>query len=251
MNDEVVRVAGLTCAFGDSVVLNDVHLSLKRGERRGIIGPNGSGKSTLLNSLSGWMRPRSGSIQLYGQNITGFSPAEIATLGMTRTFQYVQLSVSQTVLANVSIALFRRYRIGYSMWRPLTKHTAVRDEAFAILARLHLTHYADSVVEHLSYGVQKQVELAMLLAAQASVLLLDEPAAGLSEEESAEVLAILQSMSQDIAILVIEHDIDFLLGLAESVTVLSDGRVIYDGSAADVRESAEVAQIYMGTGGFH
>ncbi|MDI4238305.1 ABC transporter ATP-binding protein [Bradyrhizobium sp. Arg237L] len=233
--------------FGGTVAVSDVSLQIKRGARHGVIGPNGAGKTTLFNLISGWTAADSGTILLDGEPIHQLSAEQVVRRGLARTFQYAQLCATMTVLANIVLALQGQQRLIYSFFRPIAAYAGLVQTAKGILADVGLGQYADTQVSALSYGAQKQVEVAMVLATRPAVLLLDEPTAGLSPAESSSMLQLLRSLDPEITILIIEHDMDVLFGLADTITVLNAGEVLSEGSAAEIRADPLVRQAYMGS----
>lgn len=247
MSTPAIRLRQLSCAFGATRALNNIDLDVMPGERHGIIGPNGSGKSTLFNVLTGWARPSQGEICIHGASVGRCSPEQVARLGVARTFQYVQLCQSQTVLDNLLVALICERGLAGVFWHRLKAYDSLRDSAIEVLRRLDLLSITDTCVAELSYGIQKRVELAMLLVRKVSIVLLDEPTAGLSASETGDILDVLREIDRTVTVIVIEHDMDVLFGIAERVTVLSAGEMIAHGEAQSVRNHEDVARLYLGT----
>ncbi len=246
MTDPALQLNSLSVHFGGVVAVADVTLTVAPGERRGIIGPNGAGKTTLFNLVSGWIRPTSGSIVLHGTDVTGSSPDRLARVGLTRTFQRTQLCGSLSIRDNVELAVQAKLRILDRMWRPTSKMAEVRQRAGQILDDLGMSAIPDVPSASLSYGVQRQSEVAMAIATQPSVLLLDEPTSGLSPAETHEMAAFLSGLPGEMTMLIVEHDMDVVFGIAERVLVMNEGRVLADGTPDEIRGSAEVQLAYMG-----
>jgi branched-chain amino acid transport system ATP-binding protein len=223
-----------------------VSLTVRPGERRALIGPNGAGKTTLFNLVSGAIPVSSGTIELFGRDITGMPSHRRAALGLARTFQINNLFPALTVLENCLLAVQALTRTKFSMFRPLDRYPALADRARATLASVGLADRVGATVRHLSHGEQRQLEIALALAGQPRVLLLDEPTAGLSPAESQLMARLLRALDPAITVLMIEHDMDIALEMAERVTVLHYGRVIADGLREEVKANSLVREIYLG-----
>jgi len=241
-----LAVTGLTKSFGGLRVTNGVDLAIAPGERRLIIGPNGAGKTTLFNLITGEMAPDAGSIALFGQDITRTPCRRRAHLGMARTYQIITLFPRYTILRNVTLAL-----LGLSglRWNPLIdldrQHELARhaDEA---LARVGLRHIADRPLTETSYGERRRVEIAMAMAQSPKVLLLDEPFAGLSIDERRDVQQLLAAIPRDVTMVMIEHNMDVALDLADRITLLHFGEVIVEGTRAEVVADPRTREVYLG-----
>jgi len=227
MTDYALRLEGVSKWFGGLRAVDGVELAVRPGERRALIGPNGAGKTTLFNLIAGVLAPS-------------------ARLGLTRTFQITNLFPSLTVLQNVVLAAQALTRAKFSMLRPLEGFADVHARAREALAAVGLGDRAGRTVRQLSHGEQRQLEIAMALAGRPRVLLLDEPAAGLSQAEAQLMTALLRGLDPAITLLIIEHDMDIALRIAEHVTVLHYGRVIADGAREAVKADATVREIYLG-----
>ena len=236
----------LTKAFGGLEAVKDVDLRVTHGERRAIIGPNGAGKTTFFNLINGQYPVTSGSIELLGRNVTKLSAHKRAALGLGRTFQITNLFPTKTVIDNLVISAMGLMSTKFSMFRPLSSYGPLYDKAEGTLKSLGLLELDQVLVKNLSYGEQRQVEIAMALISQPKVLLLDEPTAGLSPAESHMMSEIIQALDPSITILIIEHDMDVALSVADTITVLHEGRVFMEGSANEVRGNAKVQEIYFG-----
>ena len=237
---------GLNRAFGALPVTRDVDLTLEKGARRALIGPNGAGKTTLVNLITGALKPHSGRVLLDGEDITLTGQAERARRGLARTFQINQLFRGLPVLQNVGMAISERDGHGNNMWRPLGSTRVVLDEALDYLDALRLTDDALKLVRELPYGRQRLVEIAIALAQKPRVLLLDEPAAGVPSSETHLILDVVASLDPDIAILIIEHDMDVVFRFAKEITVLVQGAVFTQGTPEEIMANAAVRAVYLG-----
>ncbi len=237
----------LTHDFGGLRALDDVTLAVGGGERRVILGPNGAGKTTLFNMITGLLSPLAGTIQLFGDDVTTLSPYRRARLGLGRTFQINTLFPRLTVLESVLLAVQGADAARFSLWRPRSVYRHLERRAQDLLAEWNLADRRDVPTRELSYGEQRQVELLLALAGRPRVLLLDEPTAGLSAVETAAVVGMIQRFPRDVTVLLIEHDMDVALTLAERVTVMHQGRVLADGTRDEVRADARVTEIYLGS----
>jgi branched-chain amino acid transport system ATP-binding protein len=241
-----LEVIGLNKAFGGLKVTQGVSLVVKPGERRLIIGPNGAGKTTLFNQISGDMQPNSGQVKLFGEDVTRLAPYQRAHRGLSRTYQIITLFAGDTLEHNVTLGLLGLLRSRWQMWRPLLSYRHLADEARRTLDSVGLLHLANHPVSELAYGEKRRVELAMALSQKPRVLLLDEPLAGLSDSERATVKALIASISKETTVVMIEHDMDTALDLAETVTLLDYGRVIVDGERDQVIADERTREVYLG-----
>jgi branched-chain amino acid transport system ATP-binding protein len=242
-----LEVVHLKKAFGGLVVTDDVSLAIGPGERRLIIGPNGAGKTTLFNQISGDLHPNSGRIKLFGEDITSLRPYERAHRKLSRTYQIITLFSGDTIEHNVSLSLLGLRPSRWHMWRPMTFYKDIAAEARRTLDTVGLLHLAHHPISDVTYGERRRVELAMALAQKPRVLLLDEPLAGLSNAERSVVKSLIASIPRDTTVIMIEHDMDTALDLAESVTLLNYGRVIVDGERDAVIADARTREVYLGT----
>ncbi len=239
-------VTSLCKSFGGLRVVINVDLVVEPGERRLIIGPNGAGKTTLFNLITGELAPDSGSILLFGRDITRAAARRRAHLGMARTYQIITLFGRDTILRNVTLALLGRLRL---RWNPLLELDAQRgliDQARAALGRVGLDHIADRPLAQTSYGERRRVEIAMALAQNPRILLLDEPFAGLSIDERRDVRELLQGIPREVTIVMIEHDMDVALEFAERITLLHFGEVVVEGTRAQVVADPRTREVYLG-----
>jgi branched-chain amino acid transport system ATP-binding protein len=244
--DHALEIINLNKAFGGLSVTQSVSLAIRPGERRLIIGPNGAGKTTLFNQISGDMRPNSGQIRLFDEDITQFSPYRRAHLGLSRTYQIITLFTGDTLEHNITLGLLGLRPSRWQMWRPLSFYADLATEARRILDAVGLLHLAAHPVSDIAYGEKRRVELAMALAQKPRVLLLDEPLAGLSNTERSTVKSLIASIPRETAVVMIEHDMDTALDLAETVTLLNYGRVIVDGNRDAVIADERTREVYLG-----
>jgi branched-chain amino acid transport system ATP-binding protein len=244
--DYALEVVDLKKAFGGLVVTQSISLAIRPGERRLIIGPNGAGKTTLFNQISGDMRPNSGQVRMFGSDITQFTPYQRAHLGLSRTYQIITQFTGDTLEHNVTLGLLGLRPSRWNMWRPLSFYGDLATEARKTLDTVGLLHLAEHPVSDVAYGEKRRVELAMALAQKPRVLLLDEPLAGLSNTERSQVKSLIASISRQTTVIMIEHDMDTALDLAETVTLLNYGRVIVDGDRDSVIKDERTREVYLG-----
>jgi branched-chain amino acid transport system ATP-binding protein len=242
-----LAVTGLGKSFDGLRVTDGVDLKVEPGERRLIIGPNGAGKTTLFNQITGEIAPDSGTVALLGRDITRLPCRRRARLGLARTYQIITLFPHDTILRNVTLAL-----LGLSplRWNPLIALDGLHglaDKARAALARVGLEHIAERPLAQTSYGERRRVEIAMALAQSPKVLLLDEPFAGLSIDERRDVQKLLRDIPRAVTVVMIEHNMDVALDLADRITLLHFGRVIVEGTRAEVVADARTREVYLGT----
>ena len=232
--------------FGDQVVLQGVNLSVEEGELVGIMGPNGAGKTTCFNVLTGRYRPDGGVVRFAGEDIAGLSPRQIARKGLSRSFQLMNLFNDETALYNVLLAMPSVRRRGFSMWRDLGRDTAAHDEAAAVLARVGLAGKENTAAARLSYGERRALEIGVALAARPRLLFLDEPTAGLGAEGTARLAELVRELKRQLTIVIIEHDMPFLFGLADRINVIHWGQVIAAGTPAELKRNPWVARSNLG-----
>jgi branched-chain amino acid transport system ATP-binding protein len=239
-----LRCAGLRRSFGALQAVDGVDLVVERGARHALIGPNGAGKSTLFKLVTGTMRASAGTVELAGRDVTRLSEAARCRLGMSQTMQHASLFGSMTAAENVALAAARH---GGGRISPVPRRQpAVRARADELLAAVGLADRRDVRVPALSHGERKQLEVALALACRPSLLLLDEPAAGMSSAEGARLVALLAALPPEITVLFVEHDLELVFSLADAVTVLHLGRVLLSGTPAQVRASEAVREAYLG-----
>jgi branched-chain amino acid transport system ATP-binding protein len=233
--------------FGDQVVLENISLAFEEGELTGIMGPNGAGKTTCFNVLTGRFKPDRGSVRFAGEDITGLSPRQIARKGISRSFQIMNLFNDESALDNVLLASPAVRRRGFSMASDLSRDTAARDAAQAVLQRVGLLAKAGVQAGALSYGERRALEIGVALATEPRLLFLDEPTAGLGAEGTARVAELISTLKRQLTIVIIEHDMRFLFGLADRVSVIHWGQVIAQGTPAQLRDNAWVQRSNLGT----
>jgi branched-chain amino acid transport system ATP-binding protein len=241
-----LEVTNLKKSFGGLPVTQNVSLSVRPGERRLIIGPNGAGKTTLFNQITGDLRSDSGKIELFGKNVTQLRPYQRAHCGLSRTYQIISLFAEDTLEHNVTLGLLGLRASRWQMWRPLSFYGDLAKEARRVLGLVGLEHLSKHPVSEIAYGEKRRVELAMALAQKPKLLLLDEPLAGLSSTERSVVKSLIASIPRDTAVIMIEHDMDTALDLAETVTLLDYGRVILDGERDVVIAHEKTREMYLG-----
>jgi branched-chain amino acid transport system ATP-binding protein len=247
-NALALSLSNLSTAFGGLRAVDGVSLDVKPGERRAIIGPNGAGKTTLFNLISGELRPTEGRITLFGRDITQLSPHRRAALGLARTYQITNLFPQLTVLENCLLAVQALMPIKLHLHRALSRYPALFERARSVLQAVGLADKAKETARNLSHGEQRQLEIALALAGTPTLLLLDEPTAGLSPAESNMMTALLKKLDLAITILIIEHDMDVAFELTNRITVLHFGKVVADGLGEEVKANPLVQEIYLGTG---
>jgi len=242
----VLELKGLSKSFGGLPATNHVSLSVEPGERRLIIGPNGAGKTTLFNLITGDLRPDASTIRLFGEEVHREPVHKRTHKGMARTYQIITLFPRDTVAHNVVLSLLGLSPARWNPFAPLAGRSALYERASEVLARVGLEHAAPRPLAELSYGEKRRVEIAMALAQQPRLLLLDEPLAGLSREERSDMQALLASIPRDITIVMIEHDMDTALSFAERITLLHYGQVLVEGTRAEVVAHPRTREVYLG-----
>jgi len=244
----VLAIRSLSKSFGGVRAVNEVSFDVRRGEFLAMIGPNGAGKSTCFNMINGQLSPDSGEILLEGRDIAGRKPREVWRLGVGRTFQVAATFGSMTVAENVQMALISYAHETYNFWRPAGD--LHRDRALELLAQVGMRDAADRPSRELAYGDVKRIELAIALANEPRLLLMDEPTAGMAPRERNELIALVKRLVVDrgISVLFTEHSMDVVFAYADRIIVLARGRVIADGDAAAIRDHAQVREVYFGSG---
>jgi branched-chain amino acid transport system ATP-binding protein len=232
--------------FAGVQALRDVSLSVEPGERRAIIGPNGAGKTTLFNIISGELPPTSGAVRLGDREVTNLPPERMFRLGLARTFQKNSLFLDLTTFENVRLAVQAHQRQGHHWFRPWWAFDVVNERTRNVLERAGLWSRQSEPAKNLSYGEQRQLEMAIALAGEPTLLLLDEPTAGMSVAETANSVATIGALPRDLTLLIIEHDMDTVFAVADRITVLDHGQVIADGAPDAVRRDSQVRAVYLG-----
>lgn len=241
-----MEAAGLSRAFGGLLAVDGVSLALRVGELHAVIGPNGAGKSTLANLLSGELRPSAGTLRLHGMAVGGWPSWRFARAGVGRSFQRTNVLREMTVAENVRLAAQARLTPARRLLRAAGAEHAPAEAAAAALDRVGLSAAAAGIAGTLSHGQLRLLEIAMALAASPTVLLLDEPLAGMGPEESERLAVLLRELARDFAVMLVEHDMDVVFAVADRMTVMVDGRVLEQGPPAQIRASAAVRDAYLG-----
>lgn len=246
MSAPLLQVDSLSKRFGGIVASDDLTLGVEVGELHAVIGPNGAGKTTLIAQLTGQLTPDSGRIHFAGQDITALPMHRRSTLGLARSFQITSLFLDLSMLDNVALAVQAHAGHSFRFWRDARAEPELREPARVALKRVGLSARENRPASALSHGEHRQLELAMALAGKPSMLLLDEPMAGLGPEESARMVETLQALKKELTILLVEHDMEAVFALADRITVLVYGRVIASGKPAEIRANPEVRDAYLG-----
>lgn len=246
MSGPLLQVRQLVKRFGGLTATDCVDLDVMQGETHALIGPNGAGKTTLIAQLCGALRPDAGSIAFAGRDITTLSVHERARAGLGRSFQTSSFFPQLTTLQNVALAVQARSGSSFRFWRPVADEQAILGEALGLLREVSLDQAAGTRAVRLSHGEHRQLELALALATRPKLLLLDEPMAGMSGEESGRMLALIESLKGRFSVLLVEHDVDAVFRLADRISVLVWGRVIATAAPKEIRNNAEVRRAYLG-----
>jgi branched-chain amino acid transport system ATP-binding protein len=242
----VLETIGLEKIYGGIIAVNQVSLRVEKGARHALIGPNGAGKTTVINLLSGLQRPTAGRILLDGTDITHYEPHDRVRLGIARTFQINQLFSELTPLETLGLAISERHGSGRDWWRVVGSKAGVIDEMIELLDRFGLVDVMNERTAILPYGKQRLLEIALALACKPRVLLLDEPAAGVPEEERHEILATIAALPTDVTVLLIEHDMDIVFNFADRISVLVNGSLLAEGTPDEVARDSRVKTAYLG-----
>lgn len=240
-----LELRGVSRMFGALAALSDITMTVRPGERRAVLGSNGAGKTTLFNCITGDFLPTSGTIRLFGEDVTAFPAYERIRRGLRRTYQISLLFGGLTVLDNIYLACRGVSRGRFSLFRP-RRNDALMQAAEELLTAVHLTPARDTLVAELSYGQQRQLEIALALAGAPRFILFDEPAAGLSPAERRDLIDILSGLPEHIGYIIIEHDMDVALRVSERVTMMHNGRIFKEGSPEEIEEDPEVQALYLG-----
>ena len=251
MSDALLVAEGLTRRFGGLTANQDVSLTLTRGKLHALLGPNGAGKSTCINMLSGDLPPSEGHIHYKGRDITTLGAPQRSRVGIGRSYQRTNIFPGFTVMENCRLAAQSRNQRAWRLFTDALGLTDTLDRARAVIAEAGLDGRADRIAGTLSHGEQRQLEIAMVLATDADVRLLDEPLAGMGSEEASKMVELLDRLRRTRAILLVEHDMDAVFAVADEITVLVNGQLLATGSPAQIRANAEVQQAYLGEEAFH
>jgi ABC-type branched-subunit amino acid transport system ATPase component len=242
----VLETRGLDKHFGGIVAANQVSLQIQKGARHALIGPNGAGKTTVVNLLTGVLKPTAGQILLDGRDITRLQPHERVRLGIARTFQINQLFGDLTPIETLGLAISERLGLGSDWWRVVGSKSAVTEEIIALIERFRLGDVMSTRTAILPYGKQRLLEIALAIACKPRVLLLDEPAAGVPEDERHEILATVEALPKDVTVLLIEHDMDIIFSFADRISVLVNGALFVEGEPDEVARDPRVKAVYLG-----
>jgi branched-chain amino acid transport system ATP-binding protein len=241
-----IETTALSKTFGGLQAVLSVSLRIEEGERWAIIGPNGAGKTTLFHLISGFLLPSSGKIHLFGHDVTRLQAYQRAALGISRTFQVTNLFHKLTLFENILLGVQAIKRARFCFYRPVGTFRDIIPETERLLKEWNLWEKKDVLAKNLSYGEQRQIEVIMALATKPRLLLLDEPTAGLSSAETAQVVSIIKNLPREITIILIEHDMDVAFEIAEKITVLHFGSVLAEGPSGEIKGNPKVMEIYLG-----
>lgn len=250
-NDTVLSCHGLIKTFGGITATDNVSLQLQRGARHALIGPNGAGKTTLINLLTGLLTPTAGRIDLLDEDISRLSPHQRVQRGLVRTFQINQLFDGLTPLQTLAMAVSQQLGLGASLWHALGDDIRVVKRCEQLLEQFHLTEVMDQATTQLAYGKRRLLEMAIALASEPRVLLLDEPVAGVPAGEREELLQTVANLPADVSVLLIEHDMDLVFSFARRMTVLVNGAVLTEGTPEQIAADTRVREVYLGQGDAH
>ena len=242
----ILKVENLNKSFGGILASRDVNLQVREHEVHAVVGPNGGGKTTFMAQLSGILKPDSGQILFKGRNITPLGTYKRVHIGIASSFQITSIIQPMTMLDNVMLAVQSLQGHSYRFWAPVSADTGMRNTAMKALEQVGLNRQADTIAGKSSHGEQRQLEIAMALALEPDLLLLDEPTSGMSKEESGEMVQLLKKMKGERTILLIEHDMDAVFALADTTSVLVDGHIIATGTSEQIRSDRNVQQAYLG-----
>jgi ABC-type branched-subunit amino acid transport system ATPase component len=244
--NHALQTTRLVKRFGGFVATSDVTLNIAAGARHALIGPNGAGKTTLINLLTGFLEPSEGAVILKGEDVTHLAQHQRVKRGLARTFQINRLFADMTVLESVTLAVCERRGIGSRWWNPVGSHVEAIDEAAALLQQLRLIDVAHQQTKSLAYGRQRLIEIALALAAKPTVLLLDEPAAGVPTSESRELFETIAQLPREVTILLIEHDMDLVFRFADRISVLVGGALVAEDTPEVIARDKRVKEVYLG-----
>ncbi|WP_238371322.1 ABC transporter ATP-binding protein [Heliomarina baculiformis] len=241
-----LEITDLKKSFGKAEIIRGVNLSIAKGERHAIIGPNGAGKSTLFNLITGRFPQTSGSIKLHGHDLRGKAPFEINRMGLSRSFQITNIFPKMTVFENVRCSLLWSHGYKYSFWNMVSRSQDLTDGALEILDQINLLQRAELPAGLLSYAEQRALEIGITIAGGADVIMLDEPTAGMSHSETDYIVELIRKVTQNKTLVMVEHDMGVVFGLADQISVLVYGEIIATGHPEDVRSNPKVQEAYLG-----
>lgn len=246
MNQAALQLSDLRKSFGKTEIIRGVDLSIAPGERHAIIGPNGAGKSTLFNLITGRFPCTSGSVHLHGQDLAGMAPFQINRMGLSRSFQITNIFPKMSVFENVRCSLLWSMGYKYSFWNMVSRSTQLTDAADEILEQINLTERRDLPAGVLSYAEQRALEIGITMAGGADVIMLDEPTAGMSHSETDYIVDLIRKVTENKTLIMVEHDMGVVFGLADQISVLVYGEIIATGRPEDVRANPKVQEAYLG-----
>ncbi|WP_041596443.1 ABC transporter ATP-binding protein [Brucella melitensis] len=246
MTKDILVLDQLNKSFGPAHIIRGVNLAVRDGERHAVIGPNGAGKSTLFHLISGNFTPSSGSIRFQGEEIGGLPPAAVNRKGLARSFQITNIFPGLTVFENIRLAVMRRYKVQFTFWRPVSSMRKVTAGVESLLEQVRLTARAYTLASQLSYSEQRSLEIGMTLASDPRLIILDEPMAGMSQEETDYTVGLIREITQNRTLMIVEHDMYVVFTLADRISVLVYGEIIATGTPKEIRENARVREAYLG-----
>ena len=246
MSDTLLRIKGLRKSFGPTEIMRGVDFELRAAERHAVIGPNGAGKSTLFNLISGNLAPSSGEILFDGRSIGGRSPQELNRLGLARSFQITNIFPKLTVFENIRLAVMRPHGLQFNFWKLIDRNARIREQTEALLERVRLTARSSTLAGEMAYSEQRSLEIAMTLASDPKLILLDEPMAGMSQEETQYTAELIREVTKGRALMLVEHDMDVVFSLSDRISVLVYGQVIATGTPDEIRADPKVREAYLG-----
>jgi len=246
VTDAVLTIRGLRKSFGKQEVIRGASLDLSRDERHALIGPNGAGKSTVFHLISGHLRPSAGEIVLAGRRIDGEAPEQINRMGLARSFQVTNIFPMLTAFENVRLAVMGARGVHYRFWSFVDSDAAIRERTDSLLEQVRLQRQASTIAGELTYSQQRSLEIALVLASDPKVILLDEPMAGMSSEETAYTADLIRRVTRGRALLIVEHDMEVVFAISDRISVLVYGQVIATGTAEEIRNNPEVKEAYLG-----
>jgi branched-chain amino acid transport system ATP-binding protein len=241
-----IEMRAVKKSFGNIKIIRDISLSVAQGERHALIGPNGAGKSTTFNLISGYMAPTTGSVLLHGEVVSGLPPYQINRRGLSRSFQVTNVFANMSVWENLRCAVLWSMGQGYAFWKNVDNLPEVRERTAEILADIELTARRDVPAGLLTYAEQRALEIGITVAGRANVILLDEPTAGMSHAETERAVALIRRLTEGRTLLIVEHDMSVVFGLADRISVLVYGQIIASGTPEEIRSNSKVKEAYLG-----
>jgi branched-chain amino acid transport system ATP-binding protein len=242
----LLEVNEISKSFGSLMVLGDLTLHVREGEFKAVIGPNGAGKTTLFNVISGRLSADKGTIEFQGKNVTRAKPHTLSGMGLARSFQINNFFLGLSVLENIRLSVQSRLKNATSIWRNSLGSGLLVEKTLEIIESVGLTHVRDETAQNLSYGDQRKLEIGLAMGTQPSLLMLDEPTSGMSRFESQSMIELVRELSKKVTIVLIEHDIDFVMSVSDSIMVIHYGRKIAEGTPDEIARNAEVQNVYLG-----